>query len=168
MTGKLYLPLVLLVVALAVAILPPASAGPDGHSHDHGQEEPALGDSSSLLALNETWETSFPNEGTSFYHCVPHPTNMTGRVKVSATDPNAKTHVNVTIQNYRFTPEEVVVKPGGTVNWTNKDAVQHNVHLYDFQAATTHDAHQTPGAPPLLVVAALGGLALAARRGLVR
>lgn len=152
-------------IALAAAA-PPSSSGP-GHDDHHDGGHPidhADPNQSPLLAQNATWETDFPVEGTSYYHCVPHP-EMMGKVRISATDPNAKDRVNVTIQNYTFTPAEVVVKPGGIVNWTNLDVDQHNVHLYKFEAAAdSHAEHrQTPGIAPFAVLAALGLLALVLR-----
>lgn len=39
----------------------------------------------------------------------------------------------VAIQNYAFSPEEITVKAGTTVTWTNKDSVAHTVTETDGQ-----------------------------------
>lgn len=41
--------------------------------------------------------------------------------------PNAPAldHATVTIQDYKFTPSNVVIKQGGTVTWINRDPVTH-------------------------------------------
>jgi plastocyanin len=35
--------------------------------------------------------------------------------------------VQVTIDNFTFSPKEITVKPGDTVTWTNRDDIPHNV-----------------------------------------
>ncbi|HWG90704.1 MAG TPA: multicopper oxidase domain-containing protein [Candidatus Thermoplasmatota archaeon] len=108
----------------------------DGHNDDHGNgtlEGP-------LLAKGQSWEATFTTLGTFKYHCHPHPF-MEGEIVVSATDPAARDRVEVTMQNFKFTPERVVVKPGGTVKWTNLDSVAHNVVAAPAGAADPHAGH---------------------------
>lgn len=40
-------------------------------------------------------------------------------------NPPALDRATVTIQNYQFTPSNVVIKQGGTVTWINRDPVTH-------------------------------------------
>ena len=42
-------------------------------------------------------------------------------------DMRGQTHVNVDAQNNAFTPKHIIVGPGTTVTWTNKDQVAHDV-----------------------------------------
>lgn len=108
---------------------------------------------------------------------MPHDTveTMYGKVLVSATNPAAKDFVTVSIRNFTFEPREVIVKPGGVVNWTNLGKDSHNVVLEapapgggagaGDDHALTH-ATPAPGlalALPLLAAAALA-LAGAGRR----
>jgi plastocyanin len=46
----------------------------------------------------------------------PAPVNMRG-----------KTQVDVAAQNNEFTPKHIIVSPGTTVTWTNKDQVAHDI-----------------------------------------
>lgn len=161
--------LVILAALLATAGLALAQ---DGHDHSHGDDghhgENDRSVTGPLLGLNESWEQVFVDEETWTYHCHPHPF-MTGTVVVSATDPEAKDYVNVTIQNHDFFPKRVVVKPLGTVNWTNKDPVEHNAVLEPQAPADTtaeeHGDHRaTPGPGLWMALGALGAVALALRR----
>ena len=42
-------------------------------------------------------------------------------------DMRGQTHVNVDAENNQFTPKHIIVSPGATVTWTNKDQVAHDV-----------------------------------------
>lgn len=42
--------------------------------------------------------------------------------------------VNISIQNYEFTPSTITVKKGNTVTWTNMDNVRHNVKNETFNS----------------------------------
>lgn len=53
--------------------------------------------------------------------------NMTGDTTASAAATNAVMADKVVISNYKYGPEDIKVKVGTTVTWTNNDAVKHNV-----------------------------------------
>jgi amicyanin len=42
--------------------------------------------------------------------------------------------VNISIQNYEYTPSTITVKKGNTVTWTNMDSVRHNVKNETFNS----------------------------------
>ncbi|MFH1210444.1 MAG: cupredoxin family copper-binding protein [archaeon] len=48
------------------------------------------------------------------------------------TPPPTQETSSVTIQNFAFSPADLVIKQGTTVTWTNQDDVQHTVK-FDFQ-----------------------------------
>lgn len=162
---KLLLPCSMLLLLLAAALAgPPAVAQTDGAQGDPNH--------SPLLAQNQSWQTDFPREGTVWYHCMPHDAmpGMNAKVIVSSSDPRAVERATVAIRNHTFEPREVVVKPGGFVNWTNFDAVAHDVMLTRFEPmeeSSGPGGSAIPG-PSLLAllagVAAAGLLTLARRR----
>lgn len=69
---------------------------------------------------------TFPDEGTFEYFCELHP--MRGTVRVTAAGAAAEA---VTILDSpglpRFVPDEVIVRPGGTVTWTHAGTQPHTV-----------------------------------------
>lgn len=82
---------------------------------------------SPLLQEGESVTYSFPNEGEYPIHCDPHPTmKMTVIVK-----PDASTaeHVELDIAGYEYSDKEVVIAPGTSITWTNKDLAEHNVAI---------------------------------------
>ena len=112
-----------------------SAGGSDAHAgHESGTIE------GPLIQSGKSWETRFTTAGTYSYHCHPHPF-MEGDIVVSDTDPAALERVEVTIQDYAFSPARIVVKTGGVVKWTNLDEVPHNV-VATPQGADPHAGHQ--------------------------
>ncbi|ASN06718.1 plastocyanin/azurin family copper-binding protein [Virgibacillus necropolis] len=82
---------------------------------------------SPLLKEGETVTYSFPDEGEYKIHCDPHPVmKMTVIVKQDA--PSTK-HVELDIADYEYSEKELVVAPGTSITWTNRDLAEHNVHI---------------------------------------
>lgn len=158
----------LLLVALALLALAPAGGAQMPPIEESPNEGPAL-------YQGDSWESEFPIVGSVRYHCHPHD-NMTGVVRVSATHPDAKDRVDVRIENYSFSPQEVWVRPGGVVNWTNYDDDQggvmwHNVMFIGFTEGDPNKPPETETPGPFTVpvtLALLGAIAIAARRARTR
>ncbi|HWG89867.1 MAG TPA: hypothetical protein VNZ52_03365 [Candidatus Thermoplasmatota archaeon] len=117
---------------------------------------------SPLLKTNESWWRTFNEVGTARYHCMPHDDRMQAEVVVSAEDPRAREAVNVTIEDYRFEPATVYVKPGGRVTWTNRGEVEHDVMFVGFDAGEHHHGDSAIPAPPLVAAFVAVGLAAVA------
>jgi len=62
-------------------------------------------------------------------------TSMTETTTTNASVPANSTNVQVTIENYAYTPADVTVTVGTTVTWVNKDQIGHTVTEGDPEAA---------------------------------
>ncbi|HVL87340.1 MAG TPA: plastocyanin/azurin family copper-binding protein [Candidatus Thermoplasmatota archaeon] len=113
---KAAIALALLATAMAVA-LPTAS----GHTPEHKPD----GFSSPAIPAGQSWNRTFEQEGTAYYHCHPHPW-MEGIVRVDAAAPQ-RGLVLVRMREYRFDPAEIHVAPGTLVEWVNDDNDTHFV-----------------------------------------
>lgn len=71
-----------------------------------------------------TWSHVFNETGTFPYHCAPHPW-MKATVIVTAAAGNGT--ADVTIQGFKFHPQNATVHIGATVTWTNLDPAVHTV-----------------------------------------
>jgi len=67
----------------------------------------------------------FAVEGTFDYHCAIHP-SMTGTVIVTQSGA-ANSAVSIVNMTTGFSPDTIAVGKGGTVTWTNNDAITHTV-----------------------------------------
>ncbi len=63
--------------------------------------------------------------GTYFFRCDVHPTIMFGNFIV--TPSGSQSASQVVMENNSYQPEALTVTPGTTVEWTNKDSVNHTV-----------------------------------------
>ncbi|MBI2078869.1 MAG: hypothetical protein HYT80_10965 [Euryarchaeota archaeon] len=79
---------------------------------------------SPFLQKGQGYETTFEKVGVYSFHCHPHPW-MKMRVVVDGTDANASDFAEVDITNYAYSDKVVTIRPGGTVNWTNRDPDVH-------------------------------------------
>ncbi|HLE47123.1 MAG TPA: PKD domain-containing protein [Candidatus Thermoplasmatota archaeon] len=79
---------------------------------------------SPFLQQGQGYETTFEKVGVYSFHCHPHPW-MKMRVVVDEADANASDFAEVDITNYAYSDKVVTVRPGGTVNWTNRDPDVH-------------------------------------------
>ena len=74
----------------------------------------------------------------------PPPSSANGSVPLSGNAP-------VDIVNFEFKPQKVVVKPGTTVTWTNRDTSIHDIKDTSPLATPPHcnaNAAQEPTSPP--------------------
>jgi plastocyanin len=75
---------------------------------------------------------------------TPVPVETRGAVSLATSD--AAKVVNVSIDNFKFTPAELTVPVGTTVKWTNRDDVPHTAtskgepSLFDSKALDTDDS----------------------------
>ena len=75
------------------------------------------------ISSGGTYAHTFNAAGAYPYHCLIHP-NMQASVTVSVGSPPS---ASVSMVGLAFNPSSVTVAPGGTVLWTNNDAVTHTV-----------------------------------------
>lgn len=137
-----------------------ASAGPGTGQGDHGGHmTPEGGMDSGDMHQGDSWEHTFNEEGTFHYLCHPHP-YMTAEIVVSHDAPETNQTVDVRIANYSFQPDELHIRPGTTVRWTNQDPA---VHTVTETGDETGEA-STPGLSVLVVVAGVGAALVAAAR----
>ena len=79
---------------------------------------------SGTLTVGNTFSFTFAVEGTYDYHCNFHP--MTGRVRVTAAGA-ASAAVQILDSPFRFQPDDVTIRAGGTVTWTHAGVQPHTV-----------------------------------------
>lgn len=79
---------------------------------------------SSRLTRDETFSFNFTDATVVNYYCAIHGPTMNGTVKVVA---NAPASASVSIQDNKFLPPLVLVRPGGTVDWRNEGNHEHTV-----------------------------------------
>ncbi len=86
--------------------------------------------SSGGLGQNDTWSYTFDEEGTGTFWCAPH-TWMTGQVEIVAigTEGALSGDVQIEIDGYAFSPDNLTIEVGTTITWTNNDATTHTVEL---------------------------------------
>jgi plastocyanin len=89
---------------------PPPSGGSELNSGD--------------IVQNATWPHTFAAEGHFTYHCERHP-GMIG--SVHAQSGSGPMTLDVTISGSAFSPQNAVIRVGGTVSWTNLDGAAHTV-----------------------------------------
>jgi plastocyanin len=90
-------------------------------------EEVTANVASPLLKKGETVTYNFPNEGVYYIHCDPHPV-MKMKITVQADAPSTE-KLELDIVNYEFSEKEIVISPGTSITWTNKDLAEHNVAI---------------------------------------
>ena len=95
-----------------------------GHGHGHGGGQAEAGFDSGTLSPGGTFAHTFPDEGTFEYFCRFHP--MQGIVRVTTGGP-AVAGVSIKDGPGRYDPDDVTVRPGGTVTWTHQGAEPHTV-----------------------------------------
>jgi plastocyanin len=103
---------------------PPNSPGGGG-----GGGTPATIHSGNIAANGGSFSFTFPDSGTTNYHCGLHPATMTGN-RITVTSTSANDSVVVQIVNSStpgFSPSAANVKPGGTVRWVNVHTMTHSV-----------------------------------------
>lgn len=135
------------IVLLAGLLVVFASASMAVAQEDHGHMTPEGGMDSGDMHQGDTWEHTFNEEGTFHYLCHPHP-YMTARIVVSHDAPMGNGTMDVRIADYAFEPDELHIRPGTTVRWTNEDPVVHTV------TETEEDAEDTAESPASGAVAA--------------
>jgi plastocyanin len=69
------------------------------------------------------WDLRLAAPGMYYYHCDPHPF-MHGTIQVTENTPRVDV-VEVAIQDFKYHPENLVVRPNATITFTNKDTVMH-------------------------------------------
>ncbi|HJT51626.1 MAG TPA: galactose oxidase-like domain-containing protein [Nitrosospira sp.] len=79
---------------------------------------------SKRLIKNETFSFNFTAETVVNYYCAIHGPTMNGTVQVVADGPAS---ASVSIQDNKFVPPLVLVRPGGTVDWRNEGNHEHTV-----------------------------------------
>ncbi|WP_430788011.1 plastocyanin/azurin family copper-binding protein [Virgibacillus flavescens] len=82
---------------------------------------------SKLLKEGESVTYSFPNEGEYPIHCDPHPTMK--MMIIVKQDAETSKQVELDIADYEYSKKEVIIAPGTSIIWTNKDLAEHNVHI---------------------------------------
>ncbi len=87
-----------------------------------GRRAAPLFDSGDILA-GGTFARTFNTAGTYNYECFYHGV-MQAKVIVA---PGGAASATVDITDHKFTPEEVTIAPGATVNWTNNGLSTHTV-----------------------------------------
>lgn len=83
------------------------------HSVHNGCSPPVFGNSPTQAPWQYQWVATVP-VGHYPYVCEVHPDLMQGVVHV-----RARGHWNVTVQNFSFTPQTLMISPGDTVIWHN-------------------------------------------------
>jgi plastocyanin len=85
--------------------------------------------SSGNIGPNGSFLFTFPDSGTTNYHCGVHPGVMRGNsVTVTSTSANDSMVVNiVSFSTPGFSPSATNIKPGGYVRWVNIDGMTHSV-----------------------------------------
>ncbi len=96
-----------------------------------------LFDSDDIPELVGVFEQVFNEEGMLDYFCQFHP-EMTGTVHVQAGAPANVTVNIVDAPQMGFSPEMVMVAPGGTVRWENHSQLHHTVTSSDGANIPTH------------------------------
>jgi plastocyanin len=115
---------------------------------------------SGSIAPGATYSLRFDSVGTFAYYCHPHP-GMTGEVIVAedaTTETSAST--NVLIKDYAF-PQEIRVRPGAVVNWTNGDKEIHTVTFVGEGERVADHMHGDSAMPSLSLLGVLAAAALA-------
>ncbi len=111
-----------------------SSEGGDKKKEENDKSEPAKeGEevtsdiASPLLKEGETVTYSFPEKGVYNVHCDPHPIM---KMKITVEE-GAETseHLELEIKDYAYSEKEVVIAPGTSITWTNKDFAEHNVAI---------------------------------------
>lgn len=99
----------------------PPGGGPGG--------TPANINSGIIAASGGSFAFTFPDSGTTGYHCGLHPATMTGNsVTVTSTSANDSVVVQIVSQSTPgFSPSDVNIRPGGTVRWVNVHTMAHSV-----------------------------------------
>lgn len=99
----------------------PPGGGPGG--------TPATIQSGIIAANGGSFSFTFPDSGTTGYHCGLHPATMTGNsVTVTGTSANDSVVVQiVSLSTPGFSPSDVNIRPGGTVRWVNVHNMAHSV-----------------------------------------
>lgn len=78
--------------------------------------------STGLMGPGQSHALTLPAEGVYYYVCHPHPWMQ---MKVVATSEAAEETVGVDMRNFAFSERVVNVRPGGSINFTNRDPVEH-------------------------------------------
>jgi len=80
-----------------------------------------------IAASGGSFSFTFPDSGTTNYHCSIHPA-MVGSVTATSTSANDSLVVQIVSQTSSgFSPAAANVKPGGTVRWVNLHNINHTV-----------------------------------------
>ena len=100
---------------------PPTRPGPPGTS--------AIISSGSIAPGGGSFTFTFPDTGTTGYHCGLHPSTMRGNsVTVTSTSPNDSMVVQiVSLSAPGYSPSATTIKPGGYVRWVNVHTMTHSV-----------------------------------------
>lgn len=83
------------------------------------------------LDMGQSENLTLEAPGVYQFHCHPHPWMRT-RVIVSDGDPNATASPTVDIANFAYSPHDLVVTPGTTVQFRNLDPTPHTATLEWF------------------------------------
>lgn len=104
---------------------PPTSPGGGGG----GGGTSAIIHSGNIAPSGGTFTFTFPDTGTTNYHCGLHPGTMRGNsVTVTSTSANDSMLVQiVSLTAPGYSPSAVNIKPGGKVRWVNVDNMTHTV-----------------------------------------
>lgn len=119
-------------IAIASALALAVAAGCSSKSNSsYNPTAPSPGKelSSGNIGAGAGFSHTFPAAGNFPYHCGIHPTIMFGDT-VIVSDTETATSAAVTIVGVStpgFSPATVSIKTGGTVTWTNGDAITHSV-----------------------------------------
>lgn len=89
--------------------------------------EAKSGASSELLKNGEKTSFLFKEEGEFSVFCEPHPVmEMTVVVEEGAEQTG---EAAIDIADYAFSEKTITVAPGTTIEWTNKEQLEHNVSI---------------------------------------
>ncbi len=131
-------PLALLVTtAAAIAALAIASGcsskssnptAPGGGGGGGGGTSATI-NSGTIAGNGGSFTFTFPDTGTTGYHCGIHPTIMKGNsISVTSTSPNDSMVVQiVSTSTPGYSPSAATIRPGGHVRWVNVDGMSHSV-----------------------------------------
>jgi plastocyanin len=101
------------------------------HHDEHTVTSPGNFNSGDINT-GQSWQYNFVVNGTYSYFCAYH-SEMQGTITVvggptatpQSTSTPAQGTVNVSIQNFSFTPQNITIQAGSTVRWTNNDSTAH-------------------------------------------
>ena len=118
----------LVTVALAAGCSNDSSPTTPGGGGGGGGGTPATINSGIIAASGGSFSFTFPDSGTTNYHCGLHPAMTGNSVTVTSTSANDSVVVQIVSQSAPgFSPSAANIKPGGTVRWVNVHNMAHTV-----------------------------------------